>query len=256
MFARARTDSLASTSTSTSMTATLTSRAARAVERRHSRPRRVSRTPVALWNPFMNVPNRVEGKQLSKDERERADDSDGVMGADDCARSIRSASSLSRGISRPDEYFEDMGLRFEFDETNGERSLDDLNKLFVAVGFTRRSDEALVKAIDNSHVSLWVVATRDSRFAKVGQTVAFARVTSDGVFTATIWDVAVSPVWQRHGIGRGMVERLVERMLDEDICNVALYAEKKVLGLYEDLGFKQDPNGQRAMSWRADSQPY
>jgi len=229
----------------------------------HSGNRARSReTPVAVarsaarWNPFANVPSRVEGAKLTADERARADASDGVFGENDSARAIRSPKALSRALSKPDSYFHGMGVEFAFDATLRERSLDDLNKLFVDVGFSRRSEEKLLKAIENSHACLYVRATRDSRFAKEGQTVAFARVTSDGTFNAIIWDVCVLPAWQRSGLGRGMVERIVERLLGEDICNVSLYAEKKVVGMYETLGFATDPLGARAMTWRLDSQAY
>jgi len=40
-----------------------------------------------------------------------------------------------------------------------------------------------------------------SRLAKLGQLVGFARATSDGVLSATIWDVAVAPAWQVINLG-------------------------------------------------------
>ncbi|ABO98076.1 predicted protein, partial [Ostreococcus lucimarinus CCE9901] len=112
-----------------------------------------------------------------------------------------------------------------------------LNALFVSVGFSSRACDKLQKAVDNSYLALWVTTTRDSRFAKEGEVVGFARATSDGTFHATVWDVVVSPAWQRHGIGQGLMERIVDKILEEDICNVGLYSENKVVGLYERLGF-------------------
>ena len=112
------------------------------------------------------------------------------------------------------------------------RDFEELNRLFVSVGFSARAHEKLEKAVDNSYASLWVTTTRNSRFAKEGQVVGLSfRRQATGVFHATIWDVAVSPAWQRHGIGQGLIERLVDRMLDEEICNVGLYSESKVVKL-------------------------
>ena len=79
---------------------------------------------------------------------------------------------------------------------------EELNRLFVSVGFSARAHEKLEKAVDNSYASLWVTTTRNSRFAKEGQVVGLNDDACWVGFHATIWDVAVSPAWQRHGIGQ------------------------------------------------------
>jgi ribosomal protein S18 acetylase RimI-like enzyme len=66
--------------------------------------------------------------------------------------------------------------------------------------------------------------------------VAIARATSDGALSATIWDVAVQPSWQRSGLGRAMMERLVRNIVEKGIPTITLYAEPNVVGLYEKLG--------------------
>lgn len=210
------------------------------------------------WNPFINVPE--DPNRMSSVDKQRADASDGILGADDAVRSMRDANELRLGISRPDAYFEDMGVRFDFDGCvkRESRDFEALNQLFVSVGFSARAREKLEKAVDNSHAAIWATTTRNSRFARAGQVVGFARATSDGTFTATIWDVAVSPAWQRHGIGRGLMERLVERVLDEEICNVGLYSEGRVVKMYETMGFREKVFDKRvvAMQFRYDSAPY
>jgi len=232
----------------------------RTVARRQRRNERAS-SVVELrasnrWNPFVNVPN-APGIAMSDADRAVADASDGIFGKRDAMRSGRNAETLRRGVSRPDAYFADMGLAFEYGASADGRDMEQLNKLFSSVGFTRRPEGKLRKAIEHSHVCVWVTAQRDSRFAKTGEPVAFARATSDGVFTATVWDVAVAPQWQRHGIGLGIMERIVDRLLDEGITNLNLYAEKKVVPLYQQkLGFKENPDGTRAMTFRFDSRPY
>lgn len=47
------------------------------------------------------------------------------------------------------------------------------------------------------------------------------------------------PSWQRSGIGKGLVERLVNAMLADGVPVVSLFAEPRVVGLYEKLGFMQ-----------------
>jgi GNAT superfamily N-acetyltransferase len=51
---------------------------------------------------------------------------------------------------------------------------------------------------------------------------------SDGMFSATIWDVAVAPAWQRSGLGRAMMERLTRGLVEDGIPQITLYAEPQV----------------------------
>ena len=39
------------------------------------------------------------------------------------------------------------------------------------------------------------------------------------------------------------MERLIISLTEEDISTITLYAEPKVVGLYEKLGFQKDPAG-------------
>jgi hypothetical protein len=60
------------------------------------------------------------------------------------------------------------------------------------VGFPRRDERKLRVALQHTYALVWVRSTKKSRFARLGQVLGFARATSDGVFCAVIWDVAVS----------------------------------------------------------------
>ena len=63
----------------------------------------------------------------------------------------------------------------------------------VQVGFPRRDPQKLQTALANTHQVVWIRCTKGTRWARLGQMLAFARATSDGALSATIWDVAVSP---------------------------------------------------------------
>lgn len=76
---------------------------------------------------------------------------------------------------------------------------------------------------------------------------------SDGVLSATIWDVAVLPAWQRSGLGRGLMERIVKELSEQGIRSISLYAEANVVGLYENLGFVNAPDGMRGMAFQRNS---
>ncbi|ERN04982.1 hypothetical protein AMTRI_Chr08g164600 [Amborella trichopoda] len=118
---------------------------------------------------------------------------------------------------------------------------DDLNSVFVKVGFPRRQKEKIVKALDNTPSLIWIEDTRSKKL------VAFARATGDDIFNAIIWDVVVDPSFQGFGLGKAVMERLLKGLLEKGIVNIALYAEPGVLGFYRPLGFAADPDGIRGM---------
>lgn len=76
---------------------------------------------------------------------------------------------------------------------------------------------------------------------------AFARATGDGVFNAVVWDVVVDPSFQGIGLGKAVMERLVQDLLAKGVTNIGLYAEPRVIGFYRPLGFAADPDGIKAM---------
>lgn len=120
-------------------------------------------------------------------------------------------------------------------------NLNHLNSIFVAVGFPRRDPDKIRLALENTNSLLWI------EYTKTGRPVAFARATGDDVFNAIIWDVVVDPSFQGIGLGKAVMERLVEELLQKGISNIALYSEPRVLGFYRPLGFVADPDGIRGM---------
>lgn len=167
---------------------------------------------------------------------------DGVFGGGDFVRSLRALPATI--FTNEDSYFEEkLGTTFLFGQ-RPEADLDELNGLFATVGFPQRDPTRLKRALVNSHHIVWCVVKdgNKNRSTHPGQCVGFARATSDGVFYATIWDVVVSPKWQGCGIGRGMVQRLVDKLVKEDINNITLYTEPAVEGLYRTIGFETMDN--------------
>ncbi|XP_054825470.1 serotonin N-acetyltransferase 2, chloroplastic [Prosopis cineraria] len=142
-------------------------------------------------------------------------------------------------FSVSDETLESRG--FLLRRTTDDLNLDQLNAIFVAVGFPKRDPQKIRIALDNTETVLWV------EYKKTKKPVAFARATGDGVFNAIIWDVVVDPSFQGIGLGKAVMERLIEELLGKGICNIALYSEPRVLGFYRPLGFVADPDGIRGM---------
>ena len=90
------------------------------------------------------------------------------------------------------QYFnEDNASLFVFSHSKS-FDLIELEQLLQAVGWGRRPLRRVKRALDNSllKVGLW---QHDPKFPRL---IGFARCTGDGVIDATIWDVAINPVYQ------------------------------------------------------------
>ncbi len=66
-----------------------------------------------------------------------------------------------------------------------------------------------------------------------GRLIGFGRALSDGEYQAAVYDVAVVPEFQRQGVGRIIMQKILERTAG---CNVILYAsrERKALSFAGD----------------------
>ncbi|GJP52644.1 hypothetical protein CLOM_g11745 [Closterium sp. NIES-68] len=146
-----------------------------------------------------------------------------------------------------------------------------LDDLFYRAGFPRRGPKKLQRAMGHSTLVLWFSAPEaspsDTRpfFSsspspsspapggpEAGvEPVAFARTAGDGVFNEVVWDVAVDPRLQGSGLGRALMERLVDALLRSGVRNVGLFAEQRVVTFYRPLGFAMDPDGITCMAHRS-----
>jgi predicted N-acetyltransferase YhbS len=102
-------------------------------------------------------------------------------------------------------------------------------RLYRAHGWTHASDPARLRvAVERS--SLALVALEDD------EVVGFARAMSDEAFAVYIADVLVTPGRQRQGIGRALVEAILERYPLERFHHQVLVAERGAEGFYRRLG--------------------
>ncbi len=110
--------------------------------------------------------------------------------------------------------------------------LDQLATLFDAVGWQRRTANRvrLAQLVDGS---LWVVSAWEGDVL-----VGFARAISDGAFNAYISTVAVLPAYQKRGIGRELVRRLVE---NRDGIQFVLHANDRAYPFYLHIGLDFQP---------------
>jgi len=131
--------------------------------------------------------------------------------------------------------------------TEREIDLIELEQLCDAVGWSRRPLRRVRKALQNSllRVGLW---RHDPRVPKL---VGFARCTGDGVVEATVWDVAVHPLYQGAGLGKQLMAYVLEQLNAMEVDRVSLFADPDVVGFYAAQGWELEPLQRRCAFWYA-----
>ena len=128
---------------------------------------------------------------------------------------------------------------------NREIDLYELEELCDSVGWARRPIRKVKKAIENS----FLVVTMWREQATYRRLIGFARATSDCTFNATVWDVVLHPEFQNKGLGKALMQRVIDDLRAQDISNITLFADPDVVGFYQGLGFTPDPDGIKGMFW-------
>lgn len=130
-----------------------------------------------------------------------------------------------------------------------EREIDliELEQICDAVGWSRRPMRRVRRALQHSllRVGLW---RHDPRLPKL---VGFARCTGDGVVEATIWDVVVHPLYQGAGLGKMLMDYILDELRDMEVERVSLFADPDVVGFYEAQGWELEPLQRRCAFWYA-----
>ncbi len=128
-----------------------------------------------------------------------------------------------------------------------EIDLIELEALCDAVGWSRRPLRRVRRALQHSLlcVGLW---RHDPRLPRL---VGFARCTGDGVIEATIWDVAVHPLYQGAGLGRRLMAFVLDHLRGLGIARVSLFADPGVVGFYAAQGWQLEPQQRRCAFWYA-----
>ena len=75
-----------------------------------------------------------------------------------------------------------------------------------------------------------------------GKTVGMGRIISDGTSDAYIQDLVVLPEYRKKGIGRKLVETLLNHCLSNDLIWIGLISEPGQEVFYKSLGFKNMKN--------------
>ena len=131
--------------------------------------------------------------------------------------------------------------------TQREIYLYELEQLCDAVGWSRRPLRRVRKALENSLlvVGLW---RHDPRLPRL---VGFARCTGDGVIEATVWDVAVHPLYQGVGLGKQLMSYVIDLLRAQQVERVTLFADPGVVQFYGAQGWELEPQQRRCAFWYA-----
>jgi len=123
-----------------------------------------------------------------------------------------------------------MNLRIQRDTKN--INWDQVVDTLQQVGMGYHSSEIHQRAFENSYTVVFVFD--DDKL------VGFGRAISDGEYQAAIYDVAVSPLYQGKGIGKMIIQAIVENTAN---CNFILYASPGKEPFYEKESFKRMKTG-------------
>ena len=117
-------------------------------------------------------------------------------------------------------------------------SAEDCDKLRNSAGWPQMHREQINTGLKNS---AFIVAAKDGE-----STVGMARLVSDGGYVIFVVDVLVLPEYQRRGIGKAMMGKIMEYVrskLKKGYCiQVDLMAAKGKEKFYEEFGFIKRPD--------------
>ena len=126
-------------------------------------------------------------------------------------------------------------MALQWVEEYGEEELQGVLALFRQVDWAReRRPEDVRRMLASGSI---LFALRD---AESGKLVAFARAMTDGVYHAMIHDVIVDEVWRHQGLGRMLMERMLQHPGIAHMAALHLNTGSDRLAFYEKWGFSAD----------------
>lgn len=104
--------------------------------------------------------------------------------------------------------------------------------ILAKAGLSSSEPEICKRAFQGSQVTIFAYDDENM--------IGTARAISDGVKQAAIYDVAILPEYQGKGIGKIMMENIMDKLPG---CNFILYANVGKEAFYEKLGFRRLKTG-------------
>ena len=113
--------------------------------------------------------------------------------------------------------------------------VDDFIRLRLISGLTPRPREAVVKGLPRSLYGVHIRLSDESTDHKV---IAMGRVVGDGALNFEIVDIAVDPDYQGQGLGREIVQQVMNYLQREAPVGAYITLMADVPALYQKFGFK------------------
>jgi predicted GNAT family N-acyltransferase len=130
-------------------------------------------------------------------------------------------------------------------EEFNENQLEELHSLFQNEWWTqKRQLSEIRRLLDNSSVVIGLVND------KTGELIGFARVISDTLYRAFIFDVIAKENYRNNGIGTILMNSILEHPLVREVERVELYCPDRLVPYYEKFGFSTDVNGSNLMRYK------
>ncbi len=111
-------------------------------------------------------------------------------------------------------------------------AIDQYFDLFLTTGWNKEYHFTKKDVEEANNQSWFSVSVYDQE-----NLVGFGRIISDGIHHALIVDVIVHPAYQKKGIGREIMSRLILHCRKHKVRDVQLFAAKGKFVFYEQLGF-------------------
>jgi ribosomal protein S18 acetylase RimI-like enzyme len=139
------------------------------------------------------------------------------------------------------------------EEIEYKEALPDINEywdLFITTGWNNRykfTKSDLQIAIKNSWYAISVY--------KKERLIGFGRVISDGIHHAFIVDMIINPEHQGKGIGGLLLDKLLNKCLNNNIRDIQLFSAEDKYRFYEKYNFKRRAENAPGMQYRCDAVP-
>jgi GNAT superfamily N-acetyltransferase len=123
-------------------------------------------------------------------------------------------------------------------------AVDEYRALRVAAGLSAKSAEAADAGLKNSWASVCV--------REQGELIGMGRIVGDGGLFLLVVDIAVTPSWQRKGLGARIMHALMDELHARapKTAHVALIADGTACELYRKFGFTMSAPGAHGMQMR------
>ncbi|MBP0725334.1 GNAT family N-acetyltransferase [Bacillus sp. RG28] len=124
-------------------------------------------------------------------------------------------------------------MKFQIHNNVSNLNLNDIKEVYHSVGWTKHTNEIIKQIFESSNVI--AIVTVDDRVVGIG------RAMSDGVFNAAIYDVVVHNDYQKQGIGKRIMEYLLEKL--KNVSCIHLISTTGNEEFYRKFGLKKTKTG-------------